>query len=118
MRLTVTLATACAAALVASPACAAVIPATEAASHIGQSVTVEGVVSEVHTASSGKATFIDIGGTYPNEAFTAVIFERNMSAVGDVSALTGKTVDITGAIQLYRGRPEVIIVSRSQIRAR
>lgn len=96
-------------------AIASTIPATDAASHIGQSATVEGVVSEVHTARSGKATFLDIGGSYPNEAFTAVVFERSMSAVGDVSGLAGKTVDITGVIQMYEGRPEIIVSSRGQI---
>jgi hypothetical protein len=62
----------------------------------------EGVVSEVHTARSGKETFIDIGGTYPNQIFTAVIFAPSMAAVGDVSGLTGKTIDVTGTIQSTR----------------
>jgi len=106
------------AAFIAAPASAAVIPASAASSHAGQSVTVEGVVSEVHTARSGKETFIDMGGAYPNQAFTAVIFAASMSAVGDVSGLTGKTVDVTGTIQMYGGKPEVIITSRAQIRAR
>jgi DNA/RNA endonuclease YhcR with UshA esterase domain len=105
-------------ALVAAPAWAAVISATAASSHVGQSVTVEGLVSEVHTARSGKETFIDIGGAYPNQTFTAVIFERSAAVVGDVSGLTGKTVDITGTIQMYEGKPEVIITSRDQIRAK
>ena len=39
-------------------------------------------------------------------------------AVGDVSGLTGKTVDITGTVQVYQGKPEMIITSRGQIRAR
>jgi exonuclease VII large subunit len=102
----------------AMPALAGAVPAAEAASHVGQSVTVEGTVSEVHTARSGKATFIDIGGSYPNEAFTAVIFERSMSSVGDVSGLAGKTVDVTGTIQVYEGRPEIVVSSRDQIRVR
>jgi DNA/RNA endonuclease YhcR with UshA esterase domain len=105
-------------ALIAAPASAGVIPAAAASSHVGQSATVEGVVSEVHTARSGKETFIDVGGTYPNQTFTAVIFAPSMSAIGDVGGLTGKTVDITGAIQIYEGKPEVIVTSRGQIRAR
>jgi DNA/RNA endonuclease YhcR with UshA esterase domain len=105
-------------ALVAAPGWAAVIAATAASSHVGQSVTVEGLVSEVHTARSGKETFIDIGGAYPNQTFTAVIFERSAAVVGDVSGLTGKTVDITGTIQMYEGKPEMIITSRDQIRAK
>ena len=106
------------AALSGAAASAAVLPAAAAGAHAGQSVTVEGVVSEVHTARSGKETFIDFGGPYPNQTFTAVIFAPSMSAVGDVSGLTGKTVDITGTIQTYESKPEVIITSRGQIRAR
>ena len=110
---------ACLAVMTVAPAHAAtVIPAAAAASHAGQAVTVEGPVSEVHTARSGKETFIDMGGTYPNQTFTAVIFAPSMAAVGDVSGLTGKTVDITGAVQMYQGRPEVIVSSRAQIKVR
>jgi hypothetical protein len=105
------------AALIASPAYSA-IPATAASSHAGQSVTVEGLVSEVHTARSGKETFIDLGGSYPNQTFTAVIFERSMSSVGDVSGLAGKTVDVSGLIQTYQGKPEVVITSRAQIKTK
>ena len=47
--------------VVASPALATTISATETGSHIGQDVTVEGVAS-VHV--SRNATFIDIGGKY------------------------------------------------------
>jgi hypothetical protein len=105
-------------ACVASSAWAAVIPANAAASHAGQSATVEGIVSEVHTARSGKETFVDIGGVYPNQTLTVVIFEPSMSAVGDVSGLTSKTVDITGTIQMYQGKPEVIVTSREQIKVK
>ena len=54
-------------ALAAAPSLAQtqMIAAADAKAHVGQTVTVEGVVSEVHTAASGRATFIDIGGRYP-----------------------------------------------------
>jgi DNA/RNA endonuclease YhcR with UshA esterase domain len=35
-----------------------------------------------------------------------------------VSGLAGKTVDITGTIQVYQGKPEVIVTSRAQIRVK
>ena len=41
-----------------------------------------------------------------------------MATVGDVSGLTGKTVDITGTIQMYEGKPEMMITTRDQIRAK
>jgi DNA/RNA endonuclease YhcR with UshA esterase domain len=101
-----------------SPTFADSISANDAASHVGQSATVEGTVSEVHRARSGKATFLDIGGRYPNNAFTAVVFERSMSVVGDLSGFDGRTVDVTGTIQLYQGKPEIIVTSRDQIKAK
>lgn len=90
----------------------------QAASHVGETETVEGIVSEVHTARSGRVTFIDMGGEYPNNTFTGVIFASAMGTVGDVSDLAGKTVDISGPVRLYRGRSEIIVESRDQIRVR
>ena len=91
------------------------IAAADAKAHVGQTVTVEGVVSEVHTAASGRATFIDIGGRYPNNTFTAVIFSRDVS---NVDAFNGKTVDITGPVRLHNGRPEIILDDPGQIKAK
>jgi hypothetical protein len=54
--------------LTASPVLAETIRPDEAPWHLGQVVTVEGVVSDVHHAASGRATFIDIGGRYPNNS--------------------------------------------------
>jgi hypothetical protein len=90
----------------------------QAASHVGENETIEGTVTEVHTARSGRATFINMGGEYPDNAFTGVIFASGMGAVGDVTGLAGKTVDVSGTVRLYRGRPEIVIESRGQIRER
>ena len=94
------------------------ITAEDAASHDGSLVTVEGVAREVHVARSGRAIFIDLDGTYPDQPFAAVIFEDDMAKVGDVGDLQGRTVDITGTIRMYKGRPEIVVHSRSQIAAR
>lgn len=90
------------------------VAAADAAAHVGEAITVEGIVSEVHV--SERATFIDLGSRYPNEEFTGVIFTSDAGAFSDVDAYEGKTVDITGSVQLYRGRPEIILTSPSQIR--
>jgi hypothetical protein len=95
-----------------------VIPATVASSHVRQATTVEGVISQVHTARSGKVPFVDVAGMCPNQIFSAVIIAPAMPAVRDVSDLTGRTVDVKGTIQIYQGRPEVIITSRAQIWAK
>jgi DNA/RNA endonuclease YhcR with UshA esterase domain len=86
--------------------------------HVGEQVTVEGVVAEVHHAASGRATFIDIGGRYPNNPFAVVIFESDAGKFPNVDALNGKTIDITGRIRLYRGAPEIILDDPGQIKAK
>jgi DNA/RNA endonuclease YhcR with UshA esterase domain len=92
------------------------IAAQDAAAHIGQSITVEGIVSDVHVAD--RVTFVDLGGRYPNEDLTGVIFSENYGAFPDVTKLQGDTVDITGTVRLYDGRPEIILTSADQIHRR
>lgn len=91
------------------------VMAADAATRIGQTITVEGIVREVHV--SERATFIDLNGRYPYEEFTGVIFSSNADAFPNVGALEGKTVDITGTVQMYRGRPEIILASPNQIQS-
>lgn len=93
------------------------IAPTDAVARIGQTVTVEGKVSDVHTGRSG-ATFIDIDGRYPDNAFTAVIFVDDLAKFPGVKALGGKTVDINGPVQLYQGRAEIIVKSAEQLKAK
>ena len=91
------------------------LTSVEARDHIGHRVTVEGVVSEVHFAE--RATFIDLDGRYPNEQFTGVIFRGDDFAFPDVGVLQGRRVAITGTVQLYRGRPEIVLRSADQVRS-
>ncbi len=104
-------------ALTATAALAQTIPPTDAKAHVGQTVTVEGTVSDVHTGRSG-VTFIEMGGRYPNNVFTAVIFAGDASKFPNVDALSGKTVDITGPVRLYRGQPEIILNDAAQIKVK
>jgi DNA/RNA endonuclease YhcR with UshA esterase domain len=103
---------------VPSAASAATIQAAEATSYVGQSVTVEAIVSEVFTDPKSGTTFLDIGGTYPDQALTAVIFSQDAETFPGVGSLGGKTVAITGQVSLYKGRPEIVLRSVDQLRER
>ena len=59
-----------------------IIAAADAAKHVGETVTVEGTVSAVHTESRSGVTFIDVGGRYPDQAFTGVIFKVTSANFG------------------------------------
>lgn len=86
----------------------------EASSHIGSTVTVEGVVSQVSITNSGT-TFINYGGRYPDHIFYGVIFRSNAGQFSGVQSLEGQTVAISGTIELYEGKPQIIVSSPMQI---
>lgn len=101
----------------ANVARAEIVPANQAQSHVGQVVTVEGAVTGIHKSNSG-VTFLDIGGQYPNNAFAAVIFKEDADKFRDIGAFGGKTVEVTGSIRLYQGRPEIVLNDPTQIKAK
>lgn len=104
-------------ALVSAPAFAGTIRAHDAVRHVGETATVEGVVSDVVTSSSGT-TFLDMDGVYPHNQMAAVIFEEDREKVGDLSHLQGKRVNLTGQVRKFHGRPEIIVRSPTQISLR
>jgi len=104
--------------LIAAPAQAATIPACDAGKHVGELITVEGVVDDVHHAKSGKATFINECGKFPNNSFCAVIFSADAEKFPDVDALKGKTIDITGRLKTYDGCPEIIMNDPAQLKVK
>jgi DNA/RNA endonuclease YhcR with UshA esterase domain len=94
-----------------------VVSDTQAAQYIGQNVTVEGVVTAVTTSRKGN-TFINFGGVYPNQTFTGWIPAGTPLATdASISTLQGKKIKITGRIELYHGKPEIRVLSKSQITA-
>ena len=103
--------------LAALPARAQTIGLAEVKTHVGQPVTVEAAVSDVHTGRSG-VTFVDMGGRYPDNAFVAVIFAADAAKFPNLSALEGKTVNISGPVQLYQGKPEIVLKSADQVKAK
>ena len=92
------------------------VPPAEAAKHIGEVITVEGQVVSIHRSEKGN-TFLNFGAPYPNQVFTGWIppesSAQNSPLLQDIE---GKTVQITGRIQLYKGKPEIRIDSEEQLR--
>ncbi len=88
---------------------------TEAAQHVGQQVTITGKVAQVFVSKNGN-TFLNFGGAYPNQTFTGFIPLDARGTVGDVSALAHKVVTITGQVRIYKGKPEIVVTSRAQIK--
>jgi hypothetical protein len=110
----------CLAAVLAAPLFAADLPTYpcgKAKDHVGETATVTGPVpdSGVHVTQSGT-TFINLGPAYPDNDFTAVIFAADADKFGDLTALEGKKVSITGVIKEYKGKPEIEVTKPEQIK--
>jgi DNA/RNA endonuclease YhcR with UshA esterase domain len=91
----------------------------DAKNHIGETATVCGTVVSADYAvrARGKPTFLNFDKPYPNETFTAVIWDENRLSFGTPeTTLMGKHMCATGVIRLYKGRPEIILRNPVQLK--
>jgi len=86
----------------------------EAENRVGEVVTVVGTV--VNTYDTGKVTFLDF--THERGRFVAIVFADDYEQFAEppATAFRDKRVAVTGKVQLYRGRPEIVISGPDQIR--
>jgi hypothetical protein len=103
--------------LAVTPALAADIAVKDAAAHVGQTATVVGSVDNVHQSRS-KMIFLDMGGSYPNNAFSAVVFAADAGKFPNLMPLKGKKVGITGKIELFHNKPEIVLHTADQVKMR
>ena len=93
----------------------------EAAKHAGETVTVCGVVAGAKYAAQirGGLTFIDFDKPYPDATFTAVIFPGDRAKFGTPEkGLAGKQVCVTGKIEMFRGKPQIVLSDPKQLMAK
>ena len=96
------------------------INATEAAQNVGTYTTVCGAVGSTKFLSSsrGKPTFLNMGGVYPDHAFTVVIFgtARPRWDSEPENLYLNQKICVTGEIAEYRGDPQIIVNWPKEIR--
>jgi hypothetical protein len=86
----------------------------EVAAHVGENIEVEGVV-RVH--ENAQATFLDLGGDYPNQALAVVIWPSERDQFGNLPALDGKPIAVWGEVTRYRDQFEIVAHAKGQIRS-
>jgi hypothetical protein len=90
----------------------------DAASHIGETATVCGLVPSAKFEAHARAqpTLLDLGKSYPHAVFTAVIYGDHRSKFGTPeTSLRGKRICVTGQISDYHGKPEIVVADPSQL---
>jgi hypothetical protein len=90
------------------------IPFDQAPDHIGKTACVIGKVLKVGQSYSGSF-FLDFCEDYKKCPFTVVVFRSSLKKVGDVRALEGKEIEITGKIKEWKGRAEIVLKDAGQL---
>ena len=98
------------------------VSSAEAGSHIGEQVTVCGVVAgaSYRPDVNGQPTFINFDRAFPNHTFTALVWgdrRANFNPPPEVHYGAGAFVCVAGVVELFEGRPQTIVESPSQISA-
>jgi len=95
------------------------IQAAEAAQHIGEVAEVCGrVASAAHIAAvKGQPTFLNLERPYPDQPFNVVIWgsARSRFDAPPERAYDGKDICVTGLIETYRGKPQIVVTDPDQI---
>jgi DNA/RNA endonuclease YhcR with UshA esterase domain len=91
-------------------------------SHVGEHITVCGVVSGVSYRPdvNGQPTFINFDRPFPNHTFTALVWGDRRASFNpppEVRFSEGTMVCVDGVIELYQGTPEIVVDGPSQISA-
>jgi len=99
---------------------AADITPDEAAKHVGEKVTVRGTVIEVFVSKSNNV-YLNFGAKFPNQTFSAdVLIKKTPALLADgpqwLKELEGKAVNVTGTIELYKGKPEIVLTTKEDVK--
>jgi len=96
-----------------------VVSATDAGSHVGERVIVEGRVASAAFLSHlrGEPTFLNLDRPYPNQPFTVVIWGQYRSGFARAphELFRDETIRVTGTVKLYRDRPQIEVTEADQI---
>ena len=90
------------------------VSAADAKKFFGTNAVVVGQVAEVNQTE--KVIRLNFGQKFPQQDFTAVVFAKSFGAFTNLATLAGKTVEISGKVEDYRGHPQIILHAKGQLR--
>ncbi len=66
---------------------------------------------------SSQITLLNVGGAYPNQKITIIIRggDRNKFKTAPETLYAGKTICVKGPVEIYKGRPEIVVTDPNQI---
>jgi DNA/RNA endonuclease YhcR with UshA esterase domain len=91
-----------------------IITPLEASDNIGKVVTVKGFIAEVYKKENVE--YLNFMEKYPDNPFEGVIFQKKFDEFGDINIYNNKNVEITGLVSSFKGKPQIILNSKDQIK--
>ena len=91
-----------------------IISTNEVNNYIKKTVTVEGYVADV--VMRPKVNYLNFDNKFPKHTFTVVIFPKDAENFEDLNVFKNKNIQVKGKIELYRGKPQIIVNSTEQIK--
>jgi DNA/RNA endonuclease YhcR with UshA esterase domain len=91
------------------------VPVDSVSSHIGEKAV---VCSEVFGVKAlEKMTFINMGASYPNSPLTIVIFAKDLPNFKETPAslYDNKKICVTGTLEDYKGKTEIVVTQPDEI---
>lgn len=88
---------------------AKIIDVKEAAKHLNETVTITAKV--YGTKDVGSMILVNVGAAYPDSPLTIVLRGDTKSL-----AVDGKTITVTGQVIDYKGKPEIIVTDKTQVK--
>jgi DNA/RNA endonuclease YhcR with UshA esterase domain len=88
------------------------VQSKEAKDFIGETKVVKGPVAGVFVSNKGTV-LINFDEGHPNSTFVAVIYKDAAVTYDDIKK--GSILTITGKIEEYKGKPQIILTEQSQI---
>ncbi len=86
----------------------------EAKESVGKFGTV--VAKVVQVRAQEKLTHINFEKPYPYQTFTAIVFASKTNLFPNLEKLVAKTVEVTGKIDEYNGKPQMILLTKNQLK--
>lgn len=93
------------------------IPIDSIAFYKGEVVTICDSVYETKLDAKSGITFLDIGGNFPKQPLTVVIFKKDAPAFPEQpeSIYRNKNVCVTGRITEYKGKLQIVVQKPQEI---
>lgn len=85
----------------------------DATNFYGKEMIVTGKVAQVSIRPG--IVFLNMDKPYPESPFTLVIFPAATNQFGNIKALKGVSVEATGKIKDFHGRPEMVLEKSNQL---